>query len=450
MTDFFKELDVGRSRYWLISLLIWGTGSWGLSSVSVLAEQGRYVPPSGEQSIDDMMKNNSNSYGLETLVAESRNNKIVGNSHSVLEDIGKEDSATAAARKALRTENRQLKSRIAALSAQLTNLQAVAQNSPELKSITERATSAEKRVDILTGKVNDVQQKLTTATSVIQGRDVELKQLQNQLAERDASLQSTNSKLVNSQSAVQKSDNELVSVKGQLADMTAQHKELEITLADARKQLKATSIKSTQKQVVPLDTPARQQAYVVGQAMAASLREKIVGYKSSGITLDISRIIAGLSDGLRDRMAMKSSEMDSAWLAFSGELQNRIAAKVKESEALVKKLIAGRKPAVSSDGLQFFVVKKGTLLKDKDSPRSLSLTERLAPEGKLISQVPQLTISPDDEMPPIVRNALPLIGPGTEVEVFALAQQIYEDRPLPKDVSPYSVLHYQIKGMQPQ
>lgn len=233
--------------------------------------------------------------------------------------------------------------------------------------------------------------------------------------------------------------------------------DLTTKLADMQHQVdeRNTQLQSMQTQLtqagkaaeVALDSDPHKEAYVVGQAMAASLREKLTGYAAAGVSPDIAQITAGLSDGLNNRMRLKREEMDSAYGTFAHKVQAGVSARVKESEATIAKKFAGHKPDLVADGMSFLVVKKGSPVKDADAPRSLALTESLNDGGKVISMVPHLTLSADDDMPPVVRDALPLLGPGAVVETWALASTVYGNGPLPKGVAPFTVLHYQLKGL---
>lgn len=516
MTEIFVEGVVYSSCFSrrVVACVALAGGLWAGSMAGSSACAAGYVPPGGADSVDRLMSGgNSNGYGLEALVAQegaasvsssssSSGSHRTSDGRSVLDSLGgapSSSSASAAARKALRAENRQLKGKVNSLNARLTALQAKLRDTQDVsaqtilqKSLSQaksRADAAEEKVDTLTGQVKAAGEKLAAATAAVKQRDRELQALQTQvsagkedkgqlsgqlsalgtkvatltaalrdaqgrLASKDATLKSTQVQLTDMQRVSQSNVRELTSVKTQLMDLKGKlaatenaKTRTEITLASVREQLKVTTRKVAGGQVVPLDTPARQQAYVVGQAMAASLRERLRDYDEAGVTLDRARVIAGMSDGLRDRLQMKRPAMDLAWQTFAATLQQHIDDQVKAGEALVTKLGAGRKPALKADGMQFFVMKKGQAVKDPDALRSLSLTEQLAPKGRVVSQVPRLTLSPDDDMPAVVRDALPLLGPGSEVEVFALARTVYGERPLPKGVAPYTVLHYLMKGL---
>lgn len=402
----------------LLVMMIAGGLAWSTGGLSpALAKQGGYAPPGGVQSLDSLMdgSSGSNGYDLDALVVEGQKNGVTPSSspvsgRSVIEDMTAPQSPEATVRKALRAENRKLKTRISSLTVQL--------------------NSQQKKLDEALTKLNVgdgvAEEQVTQLTTTLKAQKAQGAALENQLSRMKL---------------------QVADMKSQLAKASETKDQLETTLASVREQLKSASAKAAGTLTVPLDTSARKQAYVVGQAMAASMRERLNNYENAGVKLDRARIIAGLSDGLRDRMTMKRKDMDTAWQTFAAGLQQHIQEKVKASEALLTKLIANRKPAITADGMQFFVVKKGKTVKDKNALRSLSLIEQLAPDGKVVSQVPHLTLSPDDEMPAVVRDAFPLLGPGGEVEVFALARTVYGNRPLPKGVVPYTVLRYRMTGL---
>ncbi|MGR7850549.1 hypothetical protein ACU6Z2_12885 [Klebsiella aerogenes] len=513
--------------------------SGGLSSALAAQEEG-YVPPDGMQSLDNIMAGDSNNrYGLESLVAQEpepgtaspRNSNKESGSRSIIDEIKERPDSSTAARKAIRSENRKLKSELATLTLQLSELktkleksqgpsqQTAASNAATIKSVTTRAETAETSARALNQQVKDLQQKLVVAADLLKTREATLEQIKVQLSDLKASgnksyvrvnqlgadlalrdrelqtskellarqaeqlsllkstladentkrtndakvsasrvtelehkaaesieaLETAREQLKDAQSTNQKNSSELASVREKLTTVTGEKEKADTMLASVREQLKIAVSQASNS--VSLDTPVRQQAYVVGQAMASSLRDKLIGYQNAGMLLDQARIIAGISDGLRNRAAMKRPDMDIAWRTFASGLQKQIISKISDSEALIKKLTAGKKAVLSADGMQFYLSRKGHGDKDKNATRTISLTEKIAPEGRVLSQIPHLTLSPDDDMPAIVRDALPLLNSGAEVEVYAIARTVYGSRPLPKNIAPYTVLHYEMKGL---
>lgn len=226
--------------------------------------------------------------------------------------------------------------------------------------------------------------------------------------------------------------------------------QLESALKEARSQLAQANdriSKAGKVQEVPLDSQVRKESYVVGQAMAAGLREKLNGYKATGLELDTIRVRAGLSDGLQEKMKLPRKDMDQYWKSFADRMTAQVAARVKEGEKLIAAKLKGSKPDLMADGIAFVVTKKGRAIKDAEAPVTLSMKEQIA-DGRVISQLPSLTLSADDDIPAVVRDALPLLGEGAEVTAWAPAKVVYGDRPLPQGVMPFTVLEYHMQGLK--
>jgi len=263
-----------------------------------------------------------------------------------------------------------------------------------------------------------------------------IRKLENQL--------SSQQKALADREAAEKNNAEQISTLHRQLDDAAQIKsQLESTLQIAQSQLKQSNINNA-----PPSTDNQRQAYVVGQAMAASLQERLSSYRDAGLPLDINSVANGLSDGIHNHMQIKPDEMDQAWQTFANELQKQVAERVKQSEAVIAAASRTHQPVKSVNGITYWLIKKGESI-DANAPRTLSVTESVQQGGRKISDVPQLTLSPDDDMPEVVREALPLLGPGAHVEASALAKTIYGDRPLPAGVSPFTILTYSLKGLNP-
>lgn len=197
-----------------------------------------------------------------------------------------------------------------------------------------------------------------------------------------------------------------------------------------------------------LTTPAGQQNYVVGQSIAANLRDRLQSYTNAGLTLDKLGVLAGINDGLKGNMQMKKVDMDVAYRQFASKLQQQVSKQVSTGEALIAQKSRGRTPVKQVDGIIYFVVKKGKTITDPDAPVMLSLTEAIT-DGRTLSQLPQLVLTVTDEMPTVVREALPLLGEGSEVQAYALAKSVYGSRPLPHGIEAFTVLTYDLKGLTP-
>ncbi|CAI0910157.1 ABC-type uncharacterized transport system, permease component [Serratia quinivorans] len=278
-------------------------------------------------------------------------------------------------------------------------------------------------------------------------------QLESQLAkERVAAghLATTQDALKERDSQLRVQQRQLDALQAQLALAGDNRKQLATRTAElATAQTALTELRT--RPVGPqadLTTAGGKQDYVVGQSIAASLRERLQSYTSAGLTLDQRGLLAGISDGLKGSMQMKKADMDAVYLQFATKLQQQVSKQVSDGEALIAKKSRGRTPVKQVDGITYFVVKKGKAITDPDAPVMLSLNEAIA-DGRTVSTVPQLVLTVTDEMPTVVREALPLLGEGSEVQAYALAKSVYGSLPLPRGVEAFTVLSYDLKGLTP-
>ncbi|MCT8353514.1 FKBP-type peptidyl-prolyl cis-trans isomerase N-terminal domain-containing protein [Photorhabdus kayaii] len=404
-------------------------GFLGTVDIVSAAESGNYTPPGGTLSVDSLMESASNSdYGLSTLMAqqsksgESSSNRSASKhavGTSILVGMGASSGGSeAAARKVLRAENRKLKRQLTDSIAELKSSQ------------TELEKSRKQLSDHQSVRVEVQRQK---------------DKLQKQLSDNQTLLTVT-------QRQFKEAQTQLEAVRKQFKETDTARMQLEMALVSTRDQLVQANdraVKANKSVSVPLDNDNRKRDYVVGQAMASGLKETLTSYAESGLSLDPVRVTAGLTDGLRNRMQLKRSDMDKYYLTFAEQLQKQVNAKVKMGEALIAKKTTGRKPAKKVNGLVYFVVKKGHPIKDQDAPVSLALSEQIV-DGATLSTIPTLTLTADDDIPAVVREALPLLGEEAEVDAYALAKVVYGNLPMPKGVTPFTVLVYHLKGIKPQ
>lgn len=471
----------------------------GLLPGVCLAASGGYTPPAPLDSVDALMGQPAdNGYGLGALIASQQADRRQSGDSARASSAGGAEPRTAVAREARRaaTARREAK----ALSAQVAQLQAdkagqgkrLADLQAQVSALTGQLTAAQAQVKAaadsviaqlrqqladkeaartqldgvagslrervlgMLSKEKETAQQLTTATAALQARERELMlqgkamtALKTQLALSGG----REKQLADNQAALAAGEKRQVALKGQVDDLTAQLATargavtgLQGQLASAQTEV-ATLKARPVGPVAALDSSAGKQAYVVGQSIASSLRERLDSYAATGVSLSRDGVLAGISDGLAGSMQLPRAEMDSAYRQFATRLQTQVADKVKAAEQQLAAAVKGQKVTKSVDGMRYVVVKKGKAIADPDAPVSLALTEQVADGGRVVSQVPRLTLSPADDMPPVVREALPLLGVGAEVKAWALARSVYGNLPLPKGVEPYTVLRYDMKGL---
>lgn len=400
------------------------------------AEGGAYVPP--DNGVAGLMSGTGgdNGYGLGALMAQQgpASPPAGGDGKKTLAGApaggtGASSPSAVAARKAMRAENRQLKARVASLSAKVDVL------TRQLAGAEDRQSAARGPLMALTAERDRLKQSLSDSQAKLTALQKQLGSVEVQLAD---SL------------AVKSEETQVVqALRERMAAGDKARAQLEEALKESRGQLAQANERASQAgraQAVPLDSDVRREAYVVGQAMAAGLRDKLAGYAATGVGLDLNRVKAGLTDGLQEKMKLSRSDMDRYWQSFADRLNRQVASQLKAAERLIAGKVKGTRPDLVADGITYVVTKKGKVIKDDATPVSLSLKERVV-DGKVISEVASLTLAPDDDMPGVVRNALPLLGEGAEVTAWAPAKVVYGDRALPPGVMPFTVLEYRLRGL---
>jgi len=193
----------------------------------------------------------------------------------------------------------------------------------------------------------------------------------------------------------------------------------------------------------PPASEADQLAYVAGQSLASGVRRRLDDWASAGMTPGRDPLLAGLTDGLKGSMRLSRAQMDTVWQAFSAQLQQKVSDRVTEGEADIAKRLDGHPADRVAGGITWRVLKKGLARAEASGPVHLALQESVA-GGRVVSDVPSLNLMPGDDMPAVVRGALPLLGVGGEVRAWGLAKTVYGALPLPAGVHPFTVLEYRI------
>lgn len=408
------------------------------------AAMADYIPPAPLSSVDALVNpQQDNGYGLGALI-ESQQQKSRG------ERAGKERSAAptsisaaAAAARQAQAARRQagvLQAEIGRLKEQLTT------HEMQQKASRSENEALQAKLQTLSNQLtagSEDEQQLVAANTALKERDAQLRVQQRQLDALGSQL-----------TLAGDSRKQLATRTQELAALNRQMLANQKSLEDSQTQLAASQSALATLRAKPagpladLTTSAGKQDYVVGQSIAANLRERLQSYTTAGLTLDQNGVLAGISDGLKGSMQMKKADMDATYLQFATRLQQQVSKQVSDGEALIAKKSQGRTPVKQIDGISYFVVKKGKEIADPDAPVMLSLTETIA-DGRTVSQLPQLVLTVTDEMPAVVREALPLLGEGSEVQAYALAKSVYGSMPLPRGVEAFTVLVYDLKGLTP-
>lgn len=415
-----------------------------LSGGMVGAEE--YVPPVPLPSIDALVSpQRDNGYGLGALIASQQaevhqppGSSAAAQEHQASRPAQGVSAATVAARQA-----RAARKQVAALQLQVKAL------NTELATRVAQQQAAGEKLEQLQAKIHEQEnapsqaqtQALTEAVNKLNEKDNQLNLQKRQLDALHAQLALAS----DSRKALDERTASLTALQEKMASMQHELDANRRQLAAAQESVSAWQAKVVQT-TINLTTPAAKQDYVVGQSIASSLRDRLQSYSAVGLTMNQEGVLAGIRDGLTGKMQLKKTEMDTAYRQFANTLQRQITQRMEEGKKQIAKKSQGRKPTKQVDGITYFVVKKGKPITDPDLPVMLSLTESIM-DGRTVSNIPRLVLTATDEMPAVIREALPLLGEGSEVQAYALARSVYGERPLPQGVEAFTVLSYDLKGV---
>lgn len=187
-------------------------------------------------------------------------------------------------------------------------------------------------------------------------------------------------------------------------------------------------------------------SYMAGEMIAAELKGRLDDWSIIGVPLRHKYFLLGLNDGLKNHLQLRKELADEALNSFMQKVQQGTAQKFKLANQKIDKLIGSRKPLLISHGIVWFRVTQGKPV-SAGQPIVISMTERIS-GGKLISKVSPISLHYDDEMPDIIRDGISLPGVGGEVVAYALAETVYGSHPLPKNIQPFTVMEYHLKGWE--
>ena len=191
-------------------------------------------------------------------------------------------------------------------------------------------------------------------------------------------------------------------------------------------------------------TEAERDSYALGQFLAANLDAQIKIIKDAGITILSDPLNAGLTTKLSNgQSAIGNKEMEARYRKLDEKVNqgmNRLIAKGYER---LREKTGNRKALKESEGMTWFTVKpvKSRLKANAVAAVTVKMTTL---EGKTINAFSDEQVVFDQNLSPLLYEALSLTGKNGEIEGWALAQDIFEREPLPGWVAPYEVVHYQL------
>ncbi len=289
------------------------------------------------------------------------------------------------------------------------------------------------KLDTTEKQLAQLQQEKQNASVKAPTPSDEQKQLQSQLAALQQQYQQSQQEYEKQRQRADKLDKELA----QLTQLASSGKALAQDVSQA--------VKSGSPLSFPLPkTEAERDSYALGQFLATNVGTQIKIIKDAGVNILSDSLNAGLTTRLSDgQSAIGDKEMEARYRKLDEKVNQGMNMLIGKGYGKLKEKIGNRKPLKQNEGIAWFALKSvKTRLKANET---VAVTVKVtALDGKVINAFSDEHLAFDQNLPPLLYEALSLTGKGGEIEGWALAQDIFEREPLPGWVPPYEVIHYQL------
>lgn len=228
----------------------------------------------------------------------------------------------------------------------------------------------------------------------------------------------------------------------QLSQLQAKQKQQLAEIAQLKAELKKAS--TAPVQLAEPKTDAERDGYTLGQSIATNAVVQLQMVKDVGLNISMDQLIAGLTTQLQTgTSAISGAEMSQRYAKMQASMNQGMGKLIEQGYAQLDKQVEKRKTLRAENGVRWFAVKpvKAKLIPDQQVEVSVKISTL---GGKVINDFADDKVPFDNNLPPLLHDAMSLTGQGGAVEGWALAKDIVEREPLPPWVAPYDVIHYQL------
>lgn len=243
-------------------------------------------------------------------------------------------------------------------------------------------------------------------------------------------------------------DPEIPALRQKNAELISQQETLSLALKNAREEvdnLKKAFTTVSQAPASPppaghddvrLVTAADTDAYALGYSFFSDVSSRIRIIREQGLTVDESKVLAGINDGFAGKPRKEPDELFRAVRALNGKVRNEIDVKLTKAGDVIRKALAGSKVDEQRHGLAFVVRKKGKASFSPDEQMVFSTEEQVIGGKRIAGFEHQKVKNSPGKIPYFLSGAARLGGKGGSVDVYAVAGAVYAPGAIPKNITP--------------
>ncbi|MDI7416005.1 hypothetical protein [Cronobacter turicensis] len=332
-----------------------------------------------------------------------------------------------------------------------------------LQSQLQQAAQLAAAKETLNKQLTAAQTDIATLKQALADKESRLQQSDNALASLKEESQSVKALSTASAASQQKAQAELEALKraneelnGKLAslnaDSAAQKAQAEKEKADLLAQtekLKADAAAQTQAQTASKTAPevsaatlkdkANKQSYANGVMFSRLVQKSMDQMADLGIKTNLPILLAGIKDGLAQKVAIEPKALLSLHESMLKELSSREEKKYQAGIDKLEKATAQKKLLKRNKSLFFVQTKAGKKAIAPGETINVTFKEQTI-EGRVLNNNANVPVLYDENLPYIFQQALELGKRGGIMEVYCFAGDLYNPDTMPPDLFNYSLM----------
>nr|WP_242658908.1 hypothetical protein [Cronobacter turicensis] len=332
-----------------------------------------------------------------------------------------------------------------------------------LQSQLQQAAQLAAAKETLNKQLTAAQTDIATLKQALADKESRLQQSDNALASLKEESQSVKALSTASATSQQKAQAELEALKraneelnGKLAslnaDAAAQKAQAEKEKADLLAQtekLKADAAAQTQAQTASKTAPevsaatlkdkANKQSYANGVMFSRLVQKSMDQMADLGIKTNLPILLAGIKDGLAQKVAVEPKALLSLHESMLKELSSREEKKYQTGIDKLEKVTAQKKLLKRNKSLFFVQTKAGKKAIAPGETINVTFKEETL-EGRVLNNNANVPVLYDENLPYIFQQALELGKRGGIMEVYCFAGDLYNPDTMPPDLFNYSLM----------
>nr|WP_234014346.1 hypothetical protein [Cronobacter malonaticus] len=222
------------------------------------------------------------------------------------------------------------------------------------------------------------------------------------------------------------------------AELLAQAEKLK---ADAATQAQTVAASKTESEVsaAALKDKANKQSYANGVMFSRLVQKSMEQMADLGIKTNLPILLAGIKDGLAQKVAVEPKALLSLHESMLKELSSREEKKYQAGIDQLEKATAKKKLLKRNKSLFFVQTKAGNKAISPGETVNVTFKEATY-EGRVINNNANVPVTYDENLPYIFQQALELGKRGGVMEVYCFAGDLYNPDTMPPDLFNYSLM----------